>query len=271
MKEVASVSIIMGAYNAEDTIHNAINSILNQTFEDWVFIICDDCSNDNTLSILQEYKDKYPNKFVILHNDKNCGLAHSLNRCLEYTNSMFVARMDADDVSDNNRIKIEYEFLIDHPNYDFVGTSINRFDDKGVWITSTLKQDIESYDFLWSSSFIHPTVMVRYRMYKDLNGYQEKWYTVRCEDYDLWMRAYIRGFKGYNLENVLLHYYEPRDRYKRQSIKNRLAETYMKLINFYKLGLFPIGIIIAIKPLLLGLVPKKILTIIHRYKLKQFY
>ena len=64
------VSIIMGVYNCEKTLPEAIDSILNQTFQDWEFVICDDCSTDGTYKILEEYKKQYPDKFVLLSNEK---------------------------------------------------------------------------------------------------------------------------------------------------------------------------------------------------------
>ena len=112
---MAKVSIIMGAYNCEETLEDSINSILNQTFTDWEFVICDDASTDNTLQVLEEYKRKYPDKFVILHNEKNLMLAGSLNRCLEYAEGEYIARMDADDIAVNTRLEKQVRFLDDNP------------------------------------------------------------------------------------------------------------------------------------------------------------
>ena len=76
------VSVIMATYNCADTVGKAIDSILAQTYENWVMIICDDGSADNTLEILNRYKALYPDKFVIIRNETNRKLPYSLNHCL---------------------------------------------------------------------------------------------------------------------------------------------------------------------------------------------
>ena len=104
------VSIIMGAYNCENTIYDCMESILKQTYENWEFIICDDCSSDHTLEILKKY-EKNDKRIHILHNEKNMRLAASLNRCLEVAHGKYVARMDADDISMPDRLEKQVEFL----------------------------------------------------------------------------------------------------------------------------------------------------------------
>ena len=80
MKKEKKISIIMGVYNCGKTIKESIDSILNQTYNNWQFIICDDCSSDDTLQIVNDYKEKYPGKFIVIKNDKNLGLNKTLNR-----------------------------------------------------------------------------------------------------------------------------------------------------------------------------------------------
>ena len=93
------VSVIMASYNGEKYISDAIQSLLDQTFQDWELVICDDCSTDSTYQILKRYAEKYPDKFQVLHNEKNLRLAASLNRCIKCTRGEYIARMDDDDVS----------------------------------------------------------------------------------------------------------------------------------------------------------------------------
>ena len=92
------VSIIMGAYNCEATIEKCVESILQQTYKNWQFIICDDFSSDNTFDILKKYEDK-DSRIIILHNECNKRLAASLNNCLKVAKGKYIARMDADDES----------------------------------------------------------------------------------------------------------------------------------------------------------------------------
>ena len=77
------ISVIMGIYNCGDTLSEAIECIVNQTFSDWELIMCDDGSNDDTYEIAISYKEKYPEKIIVLQNEKNRGLNYTLNKCLK--------------------------------------------------------------------------------------------------------------------------------------------------------------------------------------------
>ena len=93
---MAKVSIIMGIYNCAATLPEAIDSILAQTFSDWQLVLCDDGSKDSTYTVAESYQEKFPNKIVLLQNERNMGLNHTLNRCLQIANGEYVARMDGD-------------------------------------------------------------------------------------------------------------------------------------------------------------------------------
>ena len=82
MSNHVKISVIMGIYNCADTLENAIQSILGQTIKDWELIMCDDGSQDNTYEMARLFSEKYPEKIVLLKNEKNQGLNYTLNRCL---------------------------------------------------------------------------------------------------------------------------------------------------------------------------------------------
>ncbi len=86
------VSIIMGIYNCESTLEEAIESIINQTYENWELIMCDDCSSDGTFEVAKKYKDKYPNKIKLIKNEKNITLGPTLNRCMEYVEGKYICK-----------------------------------------------------------------------------------------------------------------------------------------------------------------------------------
>ena len=88
------LSVITGIYNCENTLKDAIDSILNQTFSDWELVLCDDGSSDNTYTIAEEYRNNYPHKIVLLKNDHNLGLPETLNKCLSVAKGEFIARRD---------------------------------------------------------------------------------------------------------------------------------------------------------------------------------
>ncbi len=261
------VSVIMGAYNAEKTISRAIDSILNQSYSDWVFIICDDGSSDGTFEILDSYNNRFPNKFIILKNELNRGLTYSLNNCLMYVSSEYVARMDADDISLPNRLERQVAFLDSNPEYAFVGTSIERFDEEGVW-SKTENIDIKpsKEHFYVSSGFVHPTVVIRKTALDKVGNYREAWFTNRCEDYDLWMRLYASGFKGYNLKEILFQYYEGKDSFPKRKYKYRICEAVTRAKGYASLKMYPRGFIYILRPLISGLIPPKIIRYIHKHK-----
>lgn len=89
----------MGIYNCAETLPEAIDSVLTQTFSDWQLILCDDGSKDNTYGIAKEYQGRFPEKILLLQNEQNMGLNHTLNRCLQVASGEYVARMDGDDIS----------------------------------------------------------------------------------------------------------------------------------------------------------------------------
>lgn len=258
------VSVIMGAYNVEKTVARAIDSILTQSFSDWVFIICDDGSKDHTLDIINDYKKKYPDKFVVLTNLQNKGLTYTLNHCLKYADSEYIARMDADDISLPDRFAREVLFLDTHPEYAFVGCAVERFDEGGVWKKGSIKTESPTKNCFYSSSgFIHPTVMVRKSAYDLVHGYREAWYTNRCEDYDLWMRMYASGLKGYNINEILFQYYEGKDSFPKRKYRYRIGEAVMRAKGYSALKMYPKGFAYIFKPLVIGLLPSKVVKYIH--------
>ena len=141
----SKISIIMSVYNSADTLSEAIDSIIEQTYGDWEFIICDDCSTDSTPDILEKYRLQNPDKFILLHNDKNMRLSYSLNRCLEKATGTYIARMDADDRSDPARFERQLSFLKEHPDIDLVGTAMRRFNESGLADSVVKPEFVDKY------------------------------------------------------------------------------------------------------------------------------
>ena len=94
-----TVSVIMGVFNCEETLPDAIKSLMDQTYQDFELILCDDNSTDNTLNIAESYATKYPHRILVLNNDKNKGLNFTLHKCLQKGRGKYIARMDGDDMS----------------------------------------------------------------------------------------------------------------------------------------------------------------------------
>ena len=182
------VSIIMGIYNCSSTLSEAIDSIIAQTYTNWELIMCDDGSKDNTYDVALSYKEKYPNKIILIKNEKNLGLNKTLNRCLEYATGEYIARMDGDDVSVENRLFKEISFLENNPEYAIVSSPMIYFDENGEWGESKAIENPTNLDFVTGTPFCHAPCMVRTEAYKEVNGYSTDDRTLRAEDYNLWFR-----------------------------------------------------------------------------------
>jgi len=217
------ISVIMGIYNCAPTLAEALDSLLAQTYQDFKVIMCDDGSADNTYEVAQSYVERYPGKFILIKNEYNLKLAATLNHCLEYADTEYVARMDGDDISLPTRFEKQIAFLDNNQQYGFVSTPMVYFDENGDFRTGEAKEKPEAEDFRYSTPFCHAPVMVRSDVYKAVNGYTTGPHTERMEDYYLWYKIYKAGYKGYNLDEPL---YKMRDdrkaRCRRMSFKDRI-------------------------------------------------
>ena len=108
---MAKISILMGIYNCAATLPAAIDCILAQTVTDWVLILCDDGSSDHTYGIAKKYGDRYPDKIILLQNEKNMGLPYCLNRGIEIAKGTYIARMDGDDISFPKRFEKQLQYI----------------------------------------------------------------------------------------------------------------------------------------------------------------
>ncbi len=260
------ISIIMGIYNCENTLEEAIESLLKQTYKQWKLILCDDGSIDGTYSLAERYAKKYDN-ILLIKNEKNMGLNYTLNHCLKYVDTEYVARMDGDDISMPERLKKEVEFLDEHQEYDIVSTSMVYFDDKGDWGRCKTIQKPEKKDFVYGTPFCHAPCMVRARAYAKVKGYSVGKKLLRMEDYHLWYKMYRAGYKGYNLQEALYKMRDDRNATARRKYRYRVNEAYVRwlIIRDFKL---PINnYIYILRPLILGLVPMPIYTYLHRRRM----
>lgn len=237
--EKNKVSVIMGVYNCEGTVEEAIDSIIKQTYSNWELIICDDASTDNTYNICQEYKAEYPNKIKLIRNKTNKKLAYTLNRCLEYAEGYFIARMDGDDISKETRFEKQVNFLKKNPRIDLVGTAMQRF--KNNKYNKNELADIvycvrnpDKFTLQKTIPFNHATIMTYKYVYNKLNGYTVTKRTERGEDQDLWFRFFYKGFNGANLNEPLYMVRENLAAIERRTFKVRF-NTFKTKIFGYKL------------------------------------
>lgn len=178
------VSVVMPAYNAEKYIREAIDSILNQTFTDFEFIIINDGSKDKTKDIILSYSDS---RIVYLENEKNSGIVVTLNKGLDTAKGEFIARMDADDIAIKNRLERQIAVMDHDSSIGVLGTGIRIFgeNEETRETRSTTNPDKLKAELIFSSCVCHPTVMMRKRILDDYNiSYQEGYHG--AEDYKMW-------------------------------------------------------------------------------------
>lgn len=268
MDENQKVSVIMGIYNCAKTLPEAIESILHQTYEDWELIMCDDCSSDDTYEVADRYREQYPEKIILLKNEKNSKLAFTLNHCLQHATGLYVARMDADDQSVPERFERQVSFLKEHPEFDLVATGIKLFDGKEFYGERLSRKEVpQKEDLAWGPCFSHATIMMYKRVYDDLGGYYVSKRTERGQDYDLWFRFFHKGYRGFNLQECLYIGREGRDFYKRKKYKYRI-HSFQTMRNGFKLvHMDKKYYIYLLKPLAAGLIPG---SIMRRLKDKRY-
>ena len=256
------ISVIMGIYNSKskDILKDALNSILHQTYKDFELIICNDGSTNDCFEWAKEIcnNDK---RVRFISNDRNRGLAYTLNHCLSYAIGEYIARMDDDDISELNRFEKQVDFLDNNAEIDLVGSNMNLFDEKrGVWGIRKYKEHVEAKDFLYRVAIAHPTIMARKTAYEKVNGYRDIRQTYRVEDYDIFMRMFSKGIKIYNFQEPLLNYREDSYCAKKKKYKYRFNEVWTRYNGFKELNLLNIkNYIYVIKPLIAGVIPQKII------------
>lgn len=251
------VSVIMSVYNAEQTLKKSIDSILKQTYTNWEFIICNDCSNDRTLKIISEYAQK-DDRIKVISNKKNKRLAASLNECLKIATGKYIARMDADDECIADRIELQVKFLENNDKYAVVGC--NAYINNGEKIVGIrkLKEKPTSKDVLFGPTFMHPTIMMHKEIYDALGGYTVSKRTVRGQDWDLWFRFFSEGYKGYNLQTPLLVYHESKEDMKKRNLKTSWMFTKTALHGYKLLKVPAYMYIFALKPIISQMTPKEL-------------
>lgn len=259
------VSVIMGVYNASKRIEKSVKSILEQTFTDFEFIICDDCSDDDTFIKLEKIASN-DSRITILRNDKNMKLAYTLNKCLKIAKGDLIARMDDDDYAKPDRFEKQIEFMDKNPMYDIVGSTSEIFDENGVFAKGGKSGEILIIDIIKGKGFIHPSVIIRKNVLDIVHGYSDTKETLRTEDLDLWYKIYSTNGKGYVLEDPLLLYYESISSMKRRKYKFRINEFKVKYKIFKEFKMPFRYIIYPIKPLLVGLLPSFIIKNLHKQK-----
>lgn len=199
--KLPALTVLMPVYNGEKYLREAVDSILNQTWQDFELIIVNDGSTDNTESIIRSYSDER----IVLLNQSNKGVSNALNTGLNYAKADYVIRIDGDDVCTPQRFQTQYEFMIENPDYVLAGSEAEYIDKEGEFIfyhhcpaykDSEIRQLPPEV-----CPFIHATVIFKKEAVLAAGGYDENAHTF--EDHLLWTKILDYG-KACNLNSALV-------------------------------------------------------------------
>jgi glycosyltransferase involved in cell wall biosynthesis len=193
------LTVLMPVYNAASFLRDAIESILQQTFRDFEFLIVDDGSIDESIAIIQSYKDS---RIRLLKNDTNIGIAATLNRGIEAAACELIARMDADDISYPTRLQKQYDYMMLNPSCALLSTACRIVSAAGKHVRlERYTSRFFYYNLTFECWIYHPTVMFRKAAVKDVGMYSKPY----SEDYDLFWKL-AQKFPIANLREILLDY-----------------------------------------------------------------
>ena len=200
---ILKISVVMPVFNEEKYVGKAIESILNQTFTDFEFIIIDDGSTDDSVKIIKSYKDAR----IKFFKSENKGMVDQFNFGILNSAAPLIARMDADDIAGQNRFEVQLDTLNKNHEIDVLGTNVLFIDeDDGVICEKKYPEFHDDIEFMMpvESSVCHPSVIMRKEtvlktgLYKNDYGY--------AADFALFLNMIYRGYKFYNIQQTLLKY-----------------------------------------------------------------
>jgi len=216
------VSVLMSVFNGEKYLRQSIESILNQTYKNFEFIVVNDGSFDKTGEILKEYKAK-DSRIKIITNEANIGLTKSLNKALALAQGEYIARQDADDVSLSQRLEKQIGFLEKNPEIKILGTFALLINHNGKVLGKGIKPvshlNIQK-SLIRANPFIHSSVIIERETLNRFGGYNERFKT--NQDYELWFRI-LKYNKGKNLPLFLI-----KKRYWSDTIFNKKEKEHLR-------------------------------------------
>jgi glycosyltransferase involved in cell wall biosynthesis len=264
------VSVIMATFNEPAKyIKEAIESILNQTYSNFEFIIIDDSINSDTIQAINSYK--YDSRVIIIRESSRLGFVGALNQGLKIAKGQYIARMDADDISFKDRLKKQVTYLERTNDIDILGGNMQIINETGD-VVSQRKYLSGKYLLQLSSIFrspvAHPTVMFRRSIIDQHLFYDESF--LKSEDVDFWFRLRNNGFKIANLSDNFLYFRISGDLAKKRS-KEHFSYNYKARCKNFSWRYFYVDIPSIIVTKLYLLIPKKIFTILYSIENKNIF
>jgi glycosyltransferase involved in cell wall biosynthesis len=229
---IPAVSVLLPCYNAASTLIECLASLEIQTLTDYEVVAVDDGSSDSTLEILQEWQRKDARYNILVRPHE--GIISALNTGLAECRAPFVARLDADDRCRPERLRLQAQFLQEHPEVALVSCLVEGFPAEQVregfriymeWQNALITDAEIRREIFIESPFAHPSVMFLKAWIEKTGGYQEHGWP---EDYDLWLRLYLAGAHFAKLPQVLLEWREAPERLTRTDSRYSL-ENFLRL------------------------------------------
>jgi len=217
---MSRLTVLMPVYNAEIYLRETIDSVLAQSYSDFIFLIINDGSTDQTEAIVLSYQDS---RILYCKNDKNLGLVATLNKGIDLVRTEYLARMDADDLWHPAKLEKQLELLDSRPDVGLCGTSIRKFGAfEGDFIFPVDNNGLK-VGFLFYCCMSHPSVVFRMSFLKE-SGLRYKADYFPAEDYKLWMDCMERTHI-HNILEVLVYYRQHSNQITQDSNALQLAQT----------------------------------------------
>lgn len=234
------VTVLMPVYNASEFLRETMDSILDQTYEEFEFLIINDGSTDSSVNIIESYEDE---RIRLVHNTENIGLIKTLNKGIEIASGKYIVRMDADDIAEKNRIETQVNFMENNSEVAVAGSN-------GVMFLSSKPMIKKPTDFptryseircklLFESPVMHPAVIIRKSVLLE-NNYRYRDEYKATEDYGLWMEI-AKDHKIVNISQKLLRYRIVSSSITNQALK-RMNDRIRVMKKIYILGLDYLGV-----------------------------
>lgn len=265
--DTPSVSVIMGVLYKRESLsllRRSVESVLKQSFMDFELLICDEGSSQQAMNLLEKYTEQDPRVRLIRPGNK-IDLASKLNACLKEARGKYIARMDDDDYSYTLRFQKQLSALKRNEQIAFVGCNVNLWCEGKIVGSRAFPAFPQVKDFYMTQPFIHPSLVFLREALEAVGGYSEHRWQVLCEDYDLLLRLYAKGHYGMNLEEPLLDYTISTDGKGSRRMRHRWNEAVTRYTRFKELGVLPKALPYVIKPLLVGLIPRELLSNIKKH------
>lgn len=228
------ISIGIPFYNAEAYLEDAIKSVLAQTFQDWELILVDDGSSDGSLNIAKKY-EQLDSRVRVISDGLNKKLPTRLNEIIKEAKFDFIARMDADDLMDVERLEKQYAFLSANPEYDLVTTGMYSIDQSNEVLGKRLPENriMQANEILGGlTNLLHASMLAK-KEWCLRNPYRED--NALAEDYELWLSAAIKNDLKYNVLQEPLYYYREVENVKKEKMIKGY-NTQIEVINRYYAG-----------------------------------